>query len=246
MHNYLINKYPYHRKTCSIRNIEELSFTFIRDEKYIGNLDATKIKNVVILVPEHFKNKSLPKGFTYEYVSNVSYVFTMVHNKIHKDTVPLRNIIDSSCIIHPTALVGVEGIHYIRAPDDSMIQMKHIGNVVIKPDVSILAFATIQRGVFGATFLDTGVKIDSHVNIGHNSYIGENTVIALGAIIGGSTTIGSNCMVGLGAIIRNGTFICDNVIVGQGANVVSNITNPGIYMGSPAKFFKPYNREWNF
>jgi len=100
--------------------------------------------------------------------------------------------------------------------------------------------------VFGSTIIKKGAKIDSHVNIGHNSYIGKNTVIALGSILGGSTIIGKNCMVGLGAIIRNGTSICDNVIIGQGSNVVSDIKEPGIYMGSPAKLFKPYDKDWNF
>ncbi len=124
--------------------------------------------------------------------------------------------------------------------------MKHIGNVILKDDVSIFALSTIQRGVFGSTIIERGVKIDSHVNIGHNSHIGQDSVIALGAILGGSTTIGKNCMIGLGAIIKNGISICDDVIIGQGSNVVSYIIEPGIYMGNPAKLFKSYDKEWNF
>jgi UDP-3-O-[3-hydroxymyristoyl] glucosamine N-acyltransferase len=124
--------------------------------------------------------------------------------------------------------------------------MKHIGNVVIEDNVMILALTTIQKGIFGSTIISQGVKIDSHVNIGHNSYIGESTAIALGSIVGGSCTIGRNCMLGLGCIIRNGTKICDNVIIGQGSNVVSNIDKPGIYMGSPAKFYKDYDINWNY
>ena len=53
-------------------------------------------------------------------------------------------------------------------------------------------------------------------------------------------------MIGIGVLIRNGITICDDVIIGQGTNVISDITVPGIYMGSPAKFYKDYNKNWNF
>jgi UDP-3-O-[3-hydroxymyristoyl] glucosamine N-acyltransferase len=170
----------------------------------------------------------------------------MIHNTLHKNTIPLPNIIGKNCFIHPTAVLDVEGMHVTKSPDGSRIQIKHLGNVVLEDDISVFALSTLQRAVFGSTIIKRGVKIDSHVNIGHNSYIGEDSVIALGAIIGGSVKIGRSCMIGLGVTIRNGVSICDNVIVGMGSNVVSNITDSGIYMGSPAKFYKSYSEGWNF
>ena len=158
----------------------------------------------------------------------------------------MKNKIGKNCFIHPLATLNVEGIHIARGPNNKIIQMKHIGNIIIKDNVHILAFATIQRSIFDSTIIEKNVKIDSHVNIGHNSFIGKNSAIALGSIIGGSVFIGKNCMVGLGVIIRNGVRICDNVIIGMGSNVVSDINNSGVYMGSPAKFYKEYNKNWNF
>jgi UDP-3-O-[3-hydroxymyristoyl] glucosamine N-acyltransferase len=234
-------KYPNYKNTCPINNLKDGCVTFVRNNKYL-NLDEHR--DVVVLVPEVIKD--LPGGWCYEFVDNVDYVFTMIHNTLYKDVLPRKNTIGQNCFIHSTAVLDVEGMHVTKAPDGSRIQLKHMGNVVIEDDVMILALATLQRAVFGSTIIKRGVKIDSHVNIGHNSVIGENTVLALGAIVGGSVVIGRNCMIGLGAVIRNGVKICDDVIIGMGTNVVSNITKSGIYMGSPAKFFKSYSEDWNF
>lgn len=241
MYKYILSKYPQYKNTCPINDLRDGCITFIRSKKYL-NLSANK--DVIILVPKGLND--LPGGWRYEFVDNVDYIFTMVHNMLYKDSIPVHNLVGKNCFIHTTAVLDVEGMHVTKAPDGSRIQLKHMGNVILEDDVVVLALATLQRAVFGSTVIKRGVKIDSHVNIGHNSFIGQNSVIALGAIIGGSVKLGRNCMVGLGAIIRNGISICDNVIIGMGSNVVSDITEPGIYMGSPAKLFKPYNKDWNF
>lgn len=237
----IMSKYPNYRNTCPVYNLQDGCITFIRNKKY---LKLETPKDVVVLVQKGLAD--LPDGWCYEFVDNVDYVFTMIHNTLYKDLVVPKNVIGMNCFIHPTAVLDVEGMHVTKAPDGRRIQLKHIGNVVLEDDVMVLALATLQKAVFGSTIIKRGSKIDSHVNIGHNSFIDENSVIALGAILGGSVRLGKNCMVGLGAVIRNGINICDNVIIGMGSNVVSDIVSPGIYMGSPAKFLKSYDKDWNF
>lgn len=241
MYKKIISKYHSYKNTCSINNLSDGCITFVRNNKY---LNLSEHKDVIILVPKGLSD--LPNGWQYEFVDHVDYVFTMVHNTLYKNFVPPENIIGKNCFIHPTAVLDVEGMHVTKAPNGERIQLKHIGNVLLEDNVMVLAFATLQRAVFGSTVIKRGVKIDSHVNIGHNSFIDQNSVIALGAILGGSVKIGKNCMIGLGAIIRNGINICDDVIIGMGSNVVSDITEPGIYMGTPAKLFKSYEKGWNF
>jgi len=241
MYNEILLRHPSYRKTCPINNLSDGCITFVRHSRYLNLGDH---KDVVVLVPKGIKD--IPSGWCYEFVENVDYTFTMIHNILHEDFILPENVIGHNCSIHSTAVLGVEGMHVTKAPDGSRVQLKHIGNVVLEDDVMVLALATLQRAVFGSTTIKRGVKIDSHVNIGHNSLIGQDSVIALGAIVGGSVKIGRNCMIGLGAVIRNGVIICDDVIVGMGSNVVSDIIEPGIYMGSPAKIFKSYDKGWNF
>lgn len=242
MYRDVMSKYSNYKDTCPINKLKNGCITFVRNYKYLKHGDCNK--DVIILAPKG--TIDLPVGWCYELVNDVDYVFAMIHNHLQKKRVPEKNTIGKNCFIHPASVVGVEGMHATKAPDGKRIQLKHIGNVVIKNDVMVLAFATLQRAVFGSTIIENGVKIDSHVNIGHNSFIGQNSVLALGTIIGGSVNLGKNCMTGLGSVIRNGINVCDNVIIGMGAVVTTDINQSGIYMGSPAKFYKDYEKEWSF
>jgi len=241
MYKDIISKYPDYKNTCSINELSDGCITFIRNKKYLNLSDH---KDVIILVPKEFTD--LPEGWKYEFVDNVDYVFTMIHNILNESRLPLENVIGQNCYIHPSSAVGVEGLHVAKSSSGELVQLKHMGNVVIENNVMILAQVTLLRAVFGSTIIGAGTKVDSRVHLGHNIVVGKNCAIAAGVIIAGSVNIGNNCMIGIGALIRNGISICDNVIIGMGSNVVYNITESGIYMGSPAKLFKPYNKGWNF
>lgn len=91
-----------------------------------------------------------------------------------------------------------------------------------------------------STILTTNVHLGCHciVNIsctiGHDTIIGDFVTINPGVNISGNVRIGGNCNIGSNAVIRNGITICDDVTIGAGAVVVKDITEPGIYVGSPA------------
>ena len=48
-------------------------------------------------------------------------------------------------------------------------------------------------------------------------------------------SIGNNVQIGAGAMILPGVSICSNVIIGAGCIVSKSITEPGIYVGVPAR-----------
>ena len=52
-----------------------------------------------------------------------------------------------------------------------------------------------------------------------------------------STRIGSRVSIGSNATILP-VSICDDVVIGAGAVVTSDITEPGIYAGNPAKLLR--------
>jgi sugar O-acyltransferase (sialic acid O-acetyltransferase NeuD family) len=80
--------------------------------------------------------------------------------------------------------------------------------------------------------------INTSAIIEHEVQIGDHNHISVGAKLCGRTKIGNYCMVGTGAIIIDKISICDNVTVGAGAVVVKDITQPGTYVGNPAKKIK--------
>jgi acetyltransferase-like isoleucine patch superfamily enzyme len=57
-----------------------------------------------------------------------------------------------------------------------------------------------------------------------------------------STKIGNNVSIGSNATILP-VQICDGCVIGAGAVVTKNITEPGVYVGNPAKFIKPLNKK---
>lgn len=74
--------------------------------------------------------------------------------------------------------------------------------------------------------------------VGHDSIIGDFNVFNPSCNISGSTRIGSRVLVGTGAQVLQGLSICDDVIIGAGAVVTKDITEPGVYVGMPARRIK--------
>lgn len=83
------------------------------------------------------------------------------------------------------------------------------------------------------------VQINPNSCIGHNSSIGDYTTICPGAIISGYTKIGRECFIGAGAIVKESLSIADGITVGAGAVVLNDLSDPGTYIGTPAKRMEP-------
>lgn len=80
-----------------------------------------------------------------------------------------------------------------------------------------------------------GVILNTHSVIEHEVAIGDFSHISVNATIAGRTRVGANVMIGAGAVLIDSVTICDDVIVGAGAVVVSDINEPGTYVGIPAR-----------
>ena len=80
-----------------------------------------------------------------------------------------------------------------------------------------------------------GTIINTASVIEHEVQIGEYCHIAPNAAISGRSKLGDLVFVGTGAAIIDGISICSGVVVGAGAAVVKDITEPGLYVGCPAR-----------
>lgn len=139
--------------------------------------------------------------------------------------------IGKSSIIHSGCIIGSDGFGQARNPDGTYTKIPQNGIVVLEENVEIGSNCTIDRATMGETRICKGVKLDNQIQVAHNVYIGENTVIAAQAGIAGSTKIGKGCMIGGKAGIVGHIEICDNVIITAAANVSKSITSPGMYSG---------------
>lgn len=118
--------------------------------------------------------------------------------------------------------------------------------------------------LYGCTLNDDSF-VGPFVEIQNNVSIGERTRIQSHSFICSNVTIGSDCFIGHGVMFTNDKFynrelsknflptvlgnkvyvgsnstllpvtICDDVVIGAGSVVTKDITEPGTYVGNPAR-----------
>ena len=97
--------------------------------------------------------------------------------------------------------------------------------------VGVLAYVGPRASIGKGCIINTACVVEHDSRVGDFSHISVHTTVA------GYCVIGRRCFVGAGAVIRDHVSIGDDVIVGAGAVVVSDIAEPGVYTGCPAKRF---------
>jgi sugar O-acyltransferase (sialic acid O-acetyltransferase NeuD family) len=115
--------------------------------------------------------------------------------------------------------------------------------VIIHPSVIISEDFIIGEGtvIIAGVIIKPGTKIGKHfiINTGacidHECEIDSFSHIAPGAILLGNVKVWNKCFIGANSVIKQGISICDNVTIGLGAVVTKDITEPGTYVGSPAR-----------
>lgn len=91
------------------------------------------------------------------------------------------------------------------------------------------------------SIITTNVKIGDHAilnrgnHIGHDCIIGNYLSMMPGSIISGNVNVGNNVYLGTNSSIKEKLFVNDDVTIGLNSGVVKNITEHGVYVGTPVK-----------
>ena len=139
-------------------------------------------------------------------------------------------------LVHSGAVLGADGFGHVLDPKGQWQPIPQLGGVVVGDDVSIGANTTIDRGAIDDTVIESGVKLDNQIQIGHNVHIGKHTAVAGCTGIAGSVTIGQHCMIGGACGISGHLSITDNVILTGMSGVTNSIKKPGVYSSGTALF----------
>lgn len=159
--------------------------------------------------------------------------------KIYQDCV-----IGANCIIHSSAVIGSDGFGFAPKPDGGYKKIPQLGNVVIEDDVEIGANTSIDRATMGSTLIKRGVKLDNLIQIAHNVFIDEDTVMAAQVGVAGSTKVGKYCVIGGQAGFGGHITIGDRVQAAAQTGMVGNIKEGRIVRGSPAIDLSVYQRSY--
>lgn len=110
-------------------------------------------------------------------------------------------------------------------------------NAVVADTVKVGEGTVIMAGavINPDTIIGRHCIINTACSIDHDNHIDDYAHISPGAHLAGSVSVGNNSWICAGAIIINNISIINDIIVGAGATVLSDINEPGIYIGTPAK-----------
>lgn len=97
--------------------------------------------------------------------------------------------------------------------------------------VVVLAGAAVSSGVH----LGEHVVVNLGATVSHDSRLGAFATLSPGAHVAGSCVLGDGVFLGVGAVVSNSVSIADGVIVGAGAVVLTDLLEPGTYVGIPAR-----------
>ncbi|BCD68030.1 UDP-3-O-(3-hydroxymyristoyl)glucosamine N-acyltransferase [Nitratiruptor sp. YY09-18] len=148
--------------------------------------------------------------------------------------------IGKNCIIHAGTVIGSDGYGFAHTKDGRHIKIYQNGNVVIEDDVEIGANCTVDRGVFGSTVIKKGTKLDNLIQIGHNSEIGENVLMASQVGISGSSKLGRNVVMGGQSATAGHLSIGNFAVIAARGGVTKSIEGGKTYAGFPLRLHKDW------
>lgn len=151
-----------------------------------------------------------------------------------------KSTVGARCLIGPGAVIGSRGFG-LNFEGGRWLEIPQLGGVTIGDDVEIGACTTIDCGAVRDTVLEEGVKLDNHIQIGHNVHIGAHTIMAGCSVVAGSVRFGKYCVVGGACVFAGHIEICDGAQFTGHSSISKSITAKGLYSsGFPAIL----DREW--
>lgn len=124
---------------------------------------------------------------------------------------------------------------------------------VIASTAYVSKYAEIGEGtvVLHKAFVNAGAKVGKNVilntmtDVDHDAVIGDFTHLSAGVLVAGEAKVGDRCFCGIGSTIQHTRTVTSDVILGAGTIVVKDISEPGVYIGSPAKLLRKNEQSIN-
>ncbi|PQV47727.1 UDP-3-O-[3-hydroxymyristoyl] glucosamine N-acyltransferase [Jejuia pallidilutea] len=181
--------------------------------------DTAKIGANTVIQPNCFIGNNVTIGNNCIIHSNVS---------IYDDT-----IIGDNVTIHAGTVLGANAFYYKKRPE-GYDRLKSGGRVVIENNVDIGAACTIDRGVTADTRIGEGSKLDNQIQIGHDTVLGKQCLIASQTGIAGCVVVEDNVTMWGQVGVKSGVTIAKGTELFAQSGVNQSTQENKTYFGTPA------------
>ena len=180
-------------------------------------LSSEYLGEIVVITPDDFLGMTDKDEYQY-------LVFFTLEVEKRKEVISVVEKLNLDCVtfIHPSAVVY---------KDLTNLNIDEIYKIVGKGSV-ISAFSSVLLN----SKLGNHCLIEAYCLVAHYCTLGDNVILHSGTMIAGKTTIGSNSVFNFKSSALNALNICQDVEVGAISTVTKDITVPGRYIGSIARY----------
>ena len=126
--------------------------------------------------------------------------------------------------------------------DDSVIIYKELENMPWSEVIKVVGhgcFIAPMTTILLDAKIGNHCLIESYCLVSHYSKLHDDVFLHSGTMIAGRTTIGKHCMLNFKSAVLDKITICDDVEIGAISTVTKNITQPGRYVGTVARYVGP-------
>jgi len=170
----------------------------------------------------------LPHVVLYPGVQVGDYFFAHAHAVVRENCV-----LGDHVTLENGAIIGADGFGFSKNDAGQWEKIPQSGPVRIGSSVDVQANATIDLATVGATEIGDGTKVDSLVQVGHGSRVGNETMLCAQTGLAGSSIIGNNVILAGQVGIAGHCTVGDGVIL-TAQSAVSHDVPPGkMISGSP-------------
>ncbi|HML18454.1 MAG TPA: UDP-3-O-(3-hydroxymyristoyl)glucosamine N-acyltransferase [Bryobacteraceae bacterium] len=137
-------------------------------------------------------------------------------------------------ILQNGVVIGGDGFGFAKRDDGTHFKIVQCSPAVIEDDVEIQTLTSVDRGSVGETRVKRGAKIDSLVQIGHTSVVGEDNIICAQTGLAGSSVLGKNVLLAGQVGVSGHLTIHDNAVVYAQSGIGGDVDPGAVMSGSPA------------
>lgn len=137
-------------------------------------------------------------------------------------------------ILQNGVVVGGDGFGFAKRADGSHHKIVQSGITVIEDDVEIQTLSSVDRATVGETRVRRGAKLDSLVQVGHASVVGEDNIICAQTGLAGSSILEKNVLLAGQVGISGHLTIHDNAVVYAQSGIGGDVPKGAVLSGSPA------------